>query len=270
MATDHSRYEPYDDLHKSVGTFDGGACLYPHPPAYYYIQRNSCSYRWQAHHRANGPDKALYGEMSGQFRSFSPTHAANLFEYRALAAPPGPVGPSGLQKVKGLPFRTAFAPWPNNAHHLIPDAQLMNGIFDLAADLPAIQETIVQGLLKSPYNLHHWKNMMILPLDPKQGCALGLPTHPQGDTHPAYNIEVRTGVDEALSPYKAVIKQVADKEKEHEVVDPVDIKEALEALSDALHTSLIALKPEILGACAKDEDISLGAMTQFITTSPGA
>ncbi len=178
--------------------------------------------------------------------------------------------PSGLQKVKGLPFRTAFAPWPNNAHHLIPDAQLMNGIFDLAADLPTIQETIVQGLLKSPYNLHHWKNMMILPLDPKHGCALGLPTHPQGDTHPAYNIEVRTGVDEALSPYKAVIKQVADKENEHEVVDPVDVKEALEALSDALHTSLIALKPEIFGACAKDEDISLGAMTQFITTSPGA
>jgi len=36
-----------------------------------------------------------------------------------------------------------------------------------------------------------------------------------------------------------------------------------------LHASVIALKPKILGACAKKDDISLGTLTPFISATPG-
>ena len=270
MATDHSKYEPYENLHKPVGRFDGGACLYEHE--YYYQQRNSCSYRWQAHHRATGSDRALYGTLGQGISAPSPGEAATLLRNRALATAPGPVTTSAAGKkyrlVTGQPFRTAFSPWPNNAHHLIPDAQLMNGIFSLAADLPTVEDLIVQGLLVNQYNLHHWKNMMILPQRKQEGCDLGLPTHPRGDSHPAYSAKVRDGVDLALKPYKKVVEQVADGEP-HDTVDPVNVIQALETLSESVHTSIVAMKPRILGACNQNGDISIGVMTPFVSTTPG-
>jgi A nuclease family of the HNH/ENDO VII superfamily with conserved AHH len=272
MATDHSEFEPYENLHNTVGTFEGGSCVWVCKGSWYYKQRSSCSYRWQAHHRATTSDRALYGTLGQGVRRRSPGEAATLLRNRALAMSPGPVTNDAAgepyQLVTGQAFRTAFAPWPNNAHHLIPDAQLRDGIFTMAADIPTVKDLIVQGLLKNKYNFHHWKNMMILPQENAVGCALGLPTHPQGDSHPAYSAKVRGGVDDALTPYQNVVEQVRNGEP-HDKVDPVDIIGALEALSEALHTSIVALKPRILGTCSQNGDISVGAMSPFVSTTPG-
>lgn len=266
----HEKYKPYEGLHNSVGSFDGGSCVGEHQ--YYYKQRDSCSYRWQAHHRATTSDKGLYGAVGTAISAPTPGQAATLRRNRALASAPGPVTTSAAGKkyrlVTGLPFRTAFAPWANNAHHLLPDAQLRGGIFDICEGLPQVEDLVVQGLLKSKYNLNHWKNMLILPQSKKIGCQLGLPTHPQGDSHPAYSAKVRGGVDSALAPYKSVVTQIKAG-KPHDNPDPVDIKAALEALSMALHGSVIGLKPLILAKCGTGDDISVGAMTPSISTTPG-
>jgi A nuclease family of the HNH/ENDO VII superfamily with conserved AHH len=270
FGKDHAEYVPYEDLHHSAGGFDGGKCVGAHE--YYYKQRDSCSYRWQAHHRATTSDKGLYGQTGTQVSSPSPGQAATLLRNRALAIAPGPLkvskGGRAYRKVTGQPFRTAFAPWPNNPHHLLPDAQLKNGIFQMAAGLPTVQDMIVQGLLNNAYNINHWKNMMILPQREKEGCALSLPTHPQGDSHPAYSATVRDGVDLALQPYGTVVQQVKAG-KPHDVPDPVDIKGALETLSGDLHAAVLALRPTVAAKCASSSDISIGGFASAIATSIG-
>lgn len=266
----HAEYEPYEDLHVSAGSFDGGQCVGAHEG--YYVQRDSCSYRWQGQHRATSTDKALYGNVGTAFSAPRPEHAARLHENKALARPPGPVQTTEdgkpYQLVEGQPFRTAFAPWKNNPHHLLPDAQLKNGIFEMAQGLPKVQDLVVQGLLKSKYNINHWKNIMILPQLKADGCALTLPTHPQGDSHPAYSARVRAGVDQALLQYQSVVEAVRDG-KDHPNPDPKDLVGALEALSDALHAAVVGLRAAIAAKCASSDDISIASFSSAIAKATG-
>ncbi len=269
----HAAYIPYEDLHLSAGSFDGGQCIGSHE--YCYKQYDSCSYRWQAHHRATTSDRGLYGKLGSGFSSPSPGHAKALQRNRALATAPKPVRVSAegrkYRRVEGQPFRTAFAPWKNNPHHLLPDAELKNGILGVSESQPSVRDTIVQGLLKSKYNINHWKNMLILPQRKNDGCALSLPTHPQGDSHPAYSAAARDGVDLALDPYKTVVEQVkAGKPDPHDEPDPLDIKGALEALSDSLHGAVLGLRATVASRCAASGDINLGSFAAAVTKSLGA
>jgi len=271
FGKDHEVYEPYEDLHVSVGSFDGGQCVGSHE--YYYKQRDSCSYRWQAVHRATGSDKALYGNPTPGISSPAPATAANYLRNRALVGLPGPVQTSAAgrayQLVTGVPFRTAFSPWANNAHHLLADAEVKNAIVEVTGGYIVVQELLVQGLLRNKYNINHWKNTIILPLEDKIGCQLNLPTHPAGDSHPTYSATVKAGVDAAVSPYKALVEQVKAGEKDHTVPDPVDIKAALEALSDSLHAGVLALRPLVQARCAANGQISINSFASNIGTSIG-
>ncbi|MCA9712372.1 MAG: hypothetical protein KDK70_41435, partial [Myxococcales bacterium] len=60
----HAVYANWEYLHDSVGSYDGGKCVGAHQP--YYKESDSCSYRWQGHHRATGPDSNLYGDWEGK------------------------------------------------------------------------------------------------------------------------------------------------------------------------------------------------------------
>ncbi|MBK6919722.1 MAG: hypothetical protein IPH07_20170 [Deltaproteobacteria bacterium] len=271
FGKDHEFYKPYEDLHLSVGAFDGGQCVGAHE--YYYKQRDSCSYRWQAVHRATGSDRALYGPVSPAFSSPAPATAANYLRNRALTGAPGPVQTSqagrAYQVVQGQPFRTAFSPWSNNAHHLLADAELQNGIIDATGGFPVVEQMIVQGLLEKQYNVNLWKNMMILPQEYDVGCRIQLPTHPAGDSHPSYSAKVKAGVDAALTPYKAVVEAVKKGDKTHPNPDPVDIKAALEALSMALHAGVVALRPLVIAACGTNDQISINSFASQVGTSIG-
>lgn len=270
FGKDHQQYQPYENLHLSVGGFDGGKCVGAHE--YYYKESNSCSYRWQAHHRATTSDAALYGTVRTAHSAPAPSTAAKYFGNLALTKAPDPVQTSKTgrqyQHVEGQPFRTAFAPWFNNAHHLLADAELKNAIFEVSSGLSVVEDMIVQGLLQNQYNINHWKNMMILPQESRVGCDLQLPTHPKGDSHPSYSATVKSGVDAALTPYQTVVEQVKSNEK-HDVPNPVNIVAALVALSESLHAAVLALRPTVAAKCAAASSISINSFASNIATSLG-
>jgi hypothetical protein len=270
FGKDHAEYKPYEDLHLSVGAFDGGQCVGAHE--YYYKQRDSCSYRWQAAHRATTSDKALYGTVAPTYSAAAPETVDKFLRYRALVGTPGPVQTSqagrDYRTVLGQPFRTGFSPWNNNAHHLLADAELKNSIFEMAQGLPVVENLIVQGLLENQYNINHWKNMMILPQEEKDGCRMELPTHPQGDSHPSYSAKVKAAIDGALAPYKAVVKQVKEGKK-HDTPDPLQIKGAIEAISTTLHTSVLALRVTVKARCASTGSIAINSFASQVGTSLG-
>lgn len=268
----HEEYKPYENLHLSVGRFDGGQCLGAHE--YYYKQYDSCSYRWQAAHRATTSDRALYAGQHGKtgISAPAPSTASNFQRNRALARDPGPETTSEegrvYQLVTGVAFRTAFSPWPNNPHHLIPDAQLKNVMIELTKDVPEMRRVIVQGLLESKYNLNHWENMMILPQEDKIGCLLELPTHPAGDDHRQYSAEVRLKLKEIFLPYRVVVKQVKAGES-HDELDPLELKQALIGLSRTLHGAVIAARPQVRARCADKRVISINSFRDHVKTILG-
>jgi hypothetical protein len=268
----HAVYANWEHLHTSVGSFDGGKCVGAHE--YYYKECDSCSYRWQAHHRATGADSGHYGAWQGVlgFRERATKEAANLLRNKALnAAPVAKPGDPDRSTVAGLPFRTGFAPWNNNAHHMLADAELRDGIFGAAGDNAQAQDLIIKGLLDKNYNINHWRNMMILPQDQKIGCQLSLPTHPQGDSHPAYSAKIKAKVDAALKVYQPIVKKMNDGtfDKNHEVPDPLDIVDALMAISDSVHAEIIALKPVIAARCQATESIAINQFASQVATALG-
>lgn len=267
----HAVYAPWEHLHTSVGAFDGGKCVGAHQ--YYYKQSDSCSYRWQAHHRATGADSGLYGNWNQLgFRNRAASEATTLFRNQALNAPPAvvPSDPSRAT-VAGLPFRTGFAPWCNNAHHLLPDAQLRDGIFGVAGDNPDAQDLIMKGLLENDLNINHWRNMMILPQMLSDGCALSLPTHPQGDSHPVYSAKVKLAVDGVLEVYEPIVEQMEDGslDAKHEVPDPLDVVSALMAIPDGIHAEVIALRPVVAARCQAQDPIAINSFATQVATALG-
>jgi len=268
----HAVYQPWEDLHTSVGAFDGGKCVGAHQ--YYYKESDSCSYRWQAHFRATGADTGLYGnwQQGLGFRNRAAKEASTLFRNRALNAPPTPAPNNPKRSIAaGLPFRTGFSPWPNNAHHLVPDAQLRDGIFGVAGENPDAQNLIIKGLLDHEMNINHWRNMMILPQQYPDGCALSLPTHPQGDSHPAYSAKVKSAVDGVLSVYEPIVAEMEDGpvDPEHEVPDPVDVVEALMAIGDVIHTEVIALRPIVAARCQASNPIAINSFANAVAAGLG-
>lgn len=267
----HAIFGPWEYLHTSVGSYDGGKCVGAHQ--YYYKEGDSCSYRWQAYHRATGADSAHYGNWQQiAFRNRATKEAQALHRNQALNAmfTVDPNNPTRAT-VAGLPFRTGFAPWNNNAHHLLPDAQLRDGIFGIAGELPEAQDLIMKGLLDNEMNINHWRNMMILPQDLSVGCALSLPTHPKGDSHPAYSAKVKTAVDGVLSVYEPIIEQMEDGslDENHELPEPADVVEALMGIGDTIHGEVIALKPVVAARCKANDPISIASFSSQVATALG-
>lgn len=264
----HAVYASWEHLHTSVGGYDGGKCVGAHE--FYYKECDSCSYRWQAHHRATGADSAHYGSWNTlAFSNTAAKTAKKLAGYNALNAPP--TYNNDRATIAGLPFRTAFSPWYNNAHHLLPDAELRDGIFGTAGDLPEAQDLIIKGLLDNQYNVNHWRNMMILPQEHDVGCRLSLPIHPWGDSHPTYSATLKAKVDAVLKVYKPIIKKMRDGtfEKNHEVPDPLDIVDSLMGVSDSVHAQVLALKPVVAARCQATGAIAINQFSSQIATALG-
>ena len=101
--------------------------------------------------------------------------------------------------------------------------------------------------------------MMILPQDKKIGCALSLPVHPQGDSHPTYSAKVRAAVDAALSCYKSIVADMkaGTFDENHDVPEAEDVIGALEAISDGIHGEILAMKPIVKARCDAGADTAI-------------
>jgi hypothetical protein len=269
----HSVYKKYKDLHHPAGTREGGKCMVR--CEYIYKQRNSCSYRWQALKWIDpgGADRDIYkshskGLSGTDWRSVSPSYAAKLSAAGALVTmtAPAPIKSGKMRSnVQGVAFRTAFAPYPNQAHHLLPEATLKNGILEVTQPAPTVQDLIVQGLLEKKYNLNHYENVMILPTGRKDGCQMGLPCHPTN--HNKMDKQILKKVLEALKPYQAVVKAVL-KDEDHPNPDPEDIKDDLEEIGKTIHKNIVSdgERNAIKALCASGGDIEIDSLAPKVAS----
>src|SRR5688572_26297967 len=125
-VSSHEAYKEYAGLHDTVGSYDGGACMVR--CEYIYKENNSCSYRWQALKwiEPGGADRHIYEEhkagLSGTgWNTVTNGYADKLAAAGALVGAPTPAKNKKKSKVQGQAFRTAFAPYGNNPHHMLPD-----------------------------------------------------------------------------------------------------------------------------------------------------
>jgi hypothetical protein len=110
--------------------------------------------------------------------------------------------------------------WPywNNAHHLIPKGTLKASINEVGEEDSDLREFIVGGLLNAKYNVNHWINVVILPMDREVGRLLKLPRHLiledetvlDGKTekfdHTAYGDLVKKKLDSIMKGFKDKFK----------------------------------------------------------------
>lgn len=213
----HTAAKEYRRLHRCESGLEGGKCLGGHH--WPYGRNRSCSYRWQAAHRAQEADINVY----------------------QIAVKQG-----------SMPFKTATSPWPNEAHHLIPKAELVNVICTIAKGANGnVDLRIIQHLLDNEYNINHHCNMMVLPQQARMAGRLGLPTHPSFKylrktqrnrrgirIHEDYSAEVNTKLQLILAPYKTWPTTGVCKNPP----EGLDIVRKLREFSNELHDRILAAR----------------------------
>lgn len=235
-------------VHKSSGNKDAGACLLHNVSRY---QADSCSYRWQGKEEPRKPHQKVYknyptdkagrakrGIKGATIKTMQRTSAesGNLVPaavyYDATLDAPGPGdwdldGPGAASQSpsakpnkawktipKGENFTTAYWPYWNNAHHIIPKAMLKDVI--MAIGDKDVRALVIVGLQKALYNVNQYKNVIFLPMDEEVGMMLRLPRHltldgssSVADPQPfANHIEYTALVQKGLQP---IIDDLADK-----------------------------------------------------------
>lgn len=278
---DKTYHEPIDKA------LENGACLTGHEATY---KKNSCSYRYQAveYSRADPDRSALYNKklkvnkrtaqrykrdykLKEGFLPTSryPTNAGDVYpsdrDYGDKLKVPQPGdwdvdGPkragvkdgSGKTIGIGKNFTGAFWPYWNNAHHMIPKDTLNARITAAHPDLKIVN-LVRAGLLKAKYNVNHYINMILLPMDKEVGYLLKLPRHlsleegsnefddnPKFD-HTVYNHKVTTRLKVIMKGYVDEAEETKKKKKSCNIakMGPLS-KRKLELLSKDCYTSIKA------------------------------
>ncbi|MFY0562747.1 hypothetical protein ACN28E_02795 [Archangium lansingense] len=286
MAGDKHLTKADKSYHKKIKkALENGACLTGHEATY---KKNSCSYRYQAveFSKADPDRQSLYNKTfkvnkrtarrylrrnkvkAGYIpTSRYPTNAGDMYpsdrDYGDKLAVPQPgdwdvdgpkrkgvTDPSGKDIPIGKNFTGAFWPYWNNAHHMIPKDLLNARIAAAHTDLKIV-DLIRAGLLKGKYNVNHYINMVLLPMDKEVGFFLKLPRHlsldegsaefddnPKFD-HTAYNAKVEKRLKTIMKDYVDEAEDVKDKNKKCNIAKmPALSKSKLELLSKDCYKSI--------------------------------
>lgn len=157
-----------------------------------------------------------------------------------------PMGP-GRNITKGMNFTKAYWPYWHNHHHIIPKGLLARQMEESckASSNENVWEILARSLLEAKYNINHYFNMLILPMDSQVAAVLGFPRHlvleapsavkekvqnPKYD-HERYNLAVQMDLKPILDGFVTACEEAVDSKKDHE--NPVANLEVekLEALS---------------------------------------
>jgi hypothetical protein len=234
----HTAAKKYKGLHHCDSDREKGKCLGGHH--WPYGRNRSCSYRWQAVFRAEEQDAAVY---------------------------------QSAVKQGSKPFRTATRPWPNEAHHLIPKAELVNVICTIAKGADGnVDLRIIQHLLDNEYNINHYCNMMVLPQQARLASRLGLPTHPSYKyllkkqpnrrgirIHEDYSAEVNKKLQLILAPYKTWPTTGPCKNPP----EGPDIVEKLKKFSNDLHKGILDARVQFLAQHGAGTTASMSINSNF-------
>lgn len=127
-----------DEVHDEQlkrGDTEGGACLWAHRSGW---EETSCCHRWQAEQAVRKGMSADYGPL--------PANA----------------------------FRDRSNPCWHDIHHIIAPG-LLHAVIDDVCDDAATAEFCRLALLHAGYNINHGRNLLALPLEPKDARRLALP-----------------------------------------------------------------------------------------------
>lgn len=246
------------DRHVKVRASDGGSCLNRHVSA--VVANNSCSHRWQAQLRAETDDKALYvlpathpflrHSSRGAYMYFGRGEEGDMmarFRQRPKAGQWDP-GAINWQNGKVNFSDSSFYPYHHNAHHLVPNGVIAEGIDKASGDDGDVYDMIRIQILEDKYNLNFKDNMMILPMDMTVAAALRIPRHLSGAdvvggagrprSHPKYSAFVQKKVNKSIADF---VSEIDKSDSDHvEMEFSGDIKESLEAISELMRGLLIA------------------------------
>lgn len=205
-AKKHATLTELGYKHVEKSTSEQGCCLERHNG----YRESSCSHTWQSRLRAERDGWRLYKGATIESGS----------------------------KTKKTWFTTGKDPWPNNAHHLVPIAEIRNKIVKTAATNIQLAQHIMCDLLKSGYNVNYRTNMLTLPSAALQSVELGLPMHLE--YHSTYNALVRRRLTNIFEPaYGNLIKDSNDKNKEHPAAPlPKDVSKAILALQEQIYLEI--------------------------------
>ena len=263
----HVFYGDYEDFHKSVKTYVNGACLTGHLSK--YQEKDSCSYRWQGLKKAKeSPGRQIYNSHCEE----KCTHGVEGTSHgwpKVISITRGQAGKivaafkkqvfDGVEKqfVEVSNFTNGWRPYPNQVHHILPKELLADAINETSGEDAELKDVICLGLLEEKYNINYKDNMLILPTESSDSCKIGLPTH-EGN-HPGYTAKVKKAVMRALRPYLAL----KDQEEDHDVDEPLDLKNALEDISDVMYEGIINYRPKILAKC-KNTEVKLNNLPRTV------
>jgi A nuclease family of the HNH/ENDO VII superfamily with conserved AHH len=150
----------------------------------------------------------------------------------------------------GMNFTTSFWPYWNNAHHMIPKGTLNAEIAKADTD-PRIVNLIRAGLLKAPYNVNHYINMILLPMDTEVGKILNLPRHlslDDGSTafdrkpkfdHIPYNYKIEARLKSIIDEYTAKAAEIRGENQDCDIKKMAPLsKLKLHKLSDDCYQAI--------------------------------
>ena len=276
MADDHEKLGDVSAFHKPAGGKDGGACLSRHQSS--YAPNNSCSYRWQGSERAKGEDKTLYTYEApdGQTIDYLEVDGYRWMDERLISKAAHDVIASAgekksektvtkgkkkikteivKKKVSSNAFRTGFAPFNNQVHHIVPVSPVIDRINATSRPNQAVlRPLILKGLRKETYNINHEKNVIALPTKGKVARNLGLPTH--YGSHPNYSKQVKTLLKKAFKPYEKIVSDVGKKKHPKPMPDPANVKAFVEKISDTIHSQIKVNAAATKGTLRKIDDLS--------------
>ncbi|MFV8749015.1 hypothetical protein ACNOYE_00530 [Nannocystaceae bacterium ST9] len=222
---------------------------------------SSCSYRWNAAHRARSdwsvdkprrqPSAALGSQIKEGGKRIK-KRVAKLEKSGALKArfeqESGVWGRRWADPTRH--FETGYWPWLNDVHHLVPCSVLRNLIDHVAeqaeAETSIVREEIERSLFSAMYNINDEINVVILPLLRADAENVQLPRHldvSERDVcdHPCYSAEVETHLRAKFDGiYSSLVKAVED--RKHLLDQKAkDAKDALEGVSRALRKKIESL-----------------------------
>ena len=246
--------------HEPVGDYDGGKCLAR--CCGYYDEGNSCSYRWQAVKRARDDYAAMYQGASEakRYRTLSERYANMLLDLKdadgasaGLKNEPSKDGPRSDKKLcvsasgPGSRFITGWYPWVNNAHHIVPVAVIRDAILRVPGQIEKradVAQAIMTAFMAAPYNVNHWKNMVILPCKPRVAKVLGLPMHP-----PRNHSEYSKAVDESVfrvfsAAFESYVEAVKNGSKEDHAAKEAtkDVAKEVIAIQEKIYAEIMSNK----------------------------
>lgn len=268
--------------HHEEAAEKGGACLWEHGTNVPRDEKNSCSYRWQAHLRAWDDRTKIYhlyrtalakkaidetidvGRRSKTSKRLVPSY----YTYKLDRPEPGDWDVNGpLEKdlkrgngtvvKEGKNFHHDTWPYWNNAHHIIPKGTLMSTMGREFKSPRGLGTFVIKALLEAKYNVNERINMMFLPQDKEIAKILRIPRHLQMRfkdapgikssvrDHRVYSDHASREIVAICNEFKEKYDDTYQKDKEkHPKATAKAHKERLEKLSDELYEMITSfVKP---------------------------